>query len=176
MALLISVLLFIIALFGVIVIIGTIRSGANSSTDVKEADEIIICLERDFEPVIINPGYRSLSLRNALERAWKDLEPLSLNYVAEINAEDAACQISLDNCGSIPAMLVTFVYPGREKERIPEFICEREEGDCGLYHLRYSWPEEKDLLISQIQTGLGRTLDQVVEYYFWECGFGVINV
>lgn len=156
--------------------VGTIRSGASNSTDIKDADEMIIGHERDFEPVIINPGYQSLSLRNALEQTWKDLESPSQNVIAEINTEDAACQFSLNNYGSNPAMLVTFVYAGREKEWIPEFIREREDGDSGLYHVRYSWPEEKGLLISQIQTGLGRTLDQVVGYFFWENGYGVLNV
>lgn len=45
-----------------------------------------------------------------------------------------------------------------------------------LRNVRYSWPEEKGLLVSQIQTGLGRTLDQVVGYYFWESGYGVLDV
>ena len=123
--------------------------------------------DRDIESVPIQPVFETVLLREALDRAWRILDQTQQVDIAEINAK-ASCKLAAENDGDGSEIVTTFVYPGRKPDDIPASIRAKEDGDSGLYIVQYKWPQEKVLLIDQVQAGLERTMDQTVACCYWE--------
>ena len=52
--------------------------------------------------------------------------------------------------------------------KIPQYVLDRQEGDTGLYHIRYFFPEDKEVMERHLCEILGITPDSIIGYYLWK--------
>ena len=162
----ISILLIVIAVIACIIIIPKMRSDGkklgNEETDAAER------MGRELDPV--DPAtipFEKVTLGVALDKAWEAFENQRTDDIIELDTDTTGCQLSMNNEEETPRVMVEYVFKtDLSRLKVPDYIREKYDGD--ILTLWYMWPEEKVLLIDQIQEVLGGTIDSYVRYHYWD--------
>lgn len=115
------------------------------------------------------PAYDRISFREAMDRTWKLFEnPYTLD-IAELASGKLMCQISIDNSGDEPAILVTYAIPDNNPERyLPGAMIDKADVEGNLFHILYPLPEDKLLLEAEIREVYYITETDTINFCIWK--------
>ena len=155
-----------VVVFITIVMIGLISPSykeklGNNETEKAELEA------KGADDYITEPVYDSYSLEVALSKAWTVFSDVKTADIVELSHDWVKCQFSMDNYGKKPELIVTYVFNENGNVKIPQYVLDREEGDTGLYHIRYSFPEDKEVIERHICEIMGISSDSIIGYCLW---------
>lgn len=160
------IVLIALALIGGFILFSKMSSNGkklgNEETD--KADQMAK-EDKDWhqEPVI----YEKKTIGDALEKAWELFQNPNTLDIVELDTETTGCQLSLENQDSKQKVQVAYVFKvDLKKLNVPDYIQEQYDGD--ILYLYYDWPEDKKLISEQVQEVLGGTLENYVNFHYWD--------
>lgn len=161
-----SILVIVAAvIFIAIVMIGLISPSekklGNIETEKAELDA------KGAGDYITEPVYDSYSLGDALSKAWAVFSDVKTADIVELSHDWVKSQLSMDNYGKKPEIIVTYVFNENGNVKIPQYVLDREEGNTGLYHIRYSFPEDKEVIERHLCEIMGISSDSIIDYCLW---------
>lgn len=115
------------------------------------------------------PAYERLSCREAMNRAWKIFDnPCTLDIV-ELAYGKIGCQLSADNGGDVPGIMVTFADPANSSGRtLSGVLIEQATVEGNLYHILFPLPVDKALIESEIREVFNITETDLVNFCIWK--------
>lgn len=122
----------------------------------------------ELEPAVTEPVYTPCSLEDALRKVWELFSDTRTADIVELSHDWVQCQFSLDTFGKRPELVVTYVFNENGNVKIPQYVLDRQEGDTGLYHIRYSFPEDKEVMERHLCEIMGITPNAIIGYYLWK--------
>lgn len=115
------------------------------------------------------PAYDRLSFRKAMDRTWKLFEEPCTPDIAEVALGRVGCQISADNGGDVPGLMVTFADPANNSGRtLSGVLIERATVEGNLYHILFPLPVDKALIESEIREVFNITETDLVNFCIWK--------
>lgn len=115
------------------------------------------------------PAYGRISFREAMNRAWKIFDnPCTLD-IAELAYGKIGCQLSADNGGDVPGIMVTFADPANSSGRtLSGVLIEQATVEGNLYHILFPLPVDKALIESEIREVFNITETDLVNFCIWK--------
>ena len=111
------------------------------------------------------PAFDPCSLEAALSKVWTVFSDSRTADIVELSHDWVQCQFSMDKYGKRPELVVTYVFNENGDIKIPQYVLDRQESDTGLYHIRYSFPEDKEVMERHLCEIMGITPDSIIGYY-----------
>ena len=149
-------------IIAVVIFITIVVAKALGNSERKES------VPEELEPAVTEPVYTPCSLEDALRKVLEIFSDTRTADIVELSHDWVQCQFSLDTFGKRPELVVTYVFNENGNVKIPQYVLDRQEGDTGLYHIRYSFPEDKEVVERHLCEIMGITTDSIIGYYLWK--------
>ena len=161
-----SILIIVAAVVFVTIVMIGLQSPSNKVTPGNsETDQAE--LEAKEADGITEHVYDFFSLDVAMSKAWTVFSDTKTADIVELSHDWVKCQFAMDKFGKKPELVVTYVFDENGNVNIPQYVLDREDGDTGLYHIRYSFPEDEEVIERHLCEIMGISSNTIVGYYLW---------
>lgn len=152
-----AILIILVMLVGVILVLRSAISRGTKKRGNKETNQDIS---------LRNTPLEKMPLREALDRAQKMFFAPTVEGLVELDTDDKACQLVLENTGDAPSVKVTYVFKrGKMEVLLMRHLSPQQLEDPALFRVRYSFPGEWEQLCTELQNIMNLQPEGIVGYH-----------